>query len=65
MNLKTFVLVRVSIVIIIYYEQNQLRGKKPFNQHDLITVLQKGRCGQEHRAGNGNRNIGQDMEQRL
>lgn len=28
MNLEAFVLVRVSIVIIKYYEQNQLRGKK-------------------------------------
>lgn len=28
MNLKTFVLVRVSIVIIKYYEQNQLRENK-------------------------------------
>lgn len=65
MNLKAFVLVRVSIVIIKYYEQNQLREKKPFNRHGLITVLQKGRCGQEHRAGSGNRNIGPDVEQRL
>lgn len=28
MNFKAFVLVRVSIVIIKYYEKNQLRGKK-------------------------------------